>query len=582
MTTPALGAATATSISVSGAMKSCGGNPWYDITCTNFAGGAKCDGVTDDTASVQAALTAANAAHGGKVFVPMGTNACVIAGQLVMDTFIDVSLESASANSSPAGATPRGWLKFTGTTSPLISCKSCNGVTIQGLYLQYFSAFAGVFIEFGHSGGGFDSTGNHVTNNFIGKQAAGGTAAVLISLDQAINNYIEYNQMFDAAVAIRGRNAPSGIASDYSVNNTIRANSMGISSANSITTAFIQNIGEGSVITGNDFELGGAAVSILAYTGAMQAGGKISGGFIGDMSGTSTFTLVTVPTNSAWSIEGVVFGAISTNVTGFVLQNNASLAFYGNKLASGTTIGTLFSVGTGDVLNVGATRFQGAISTFLTGIPAGGVVTDNNNKTSTYGVALSPTGTTALPGMAFIQNPAIGWTISANNHMQLGFGGAGPFLSNLQLGLGSGMALISNGNADPDAVGADVGLSRIAAGVWGAGTGAAGNTAGSFRAASFISGGAAATLTGTGACATFSTQTGGSMAGRATCTAATAASTLTITPGTTAPNGWICYVQDQTTRANLLQQTSNTTTACTLTATSVTQNDVFVFTAIAF
>lgn len=97
-----------------------------------------------------------------------------------------------------------------------------------------------------------------------------------------------------------------------------------------------------------------------------------------------------------------------------------------------------------------------------------------------------------------------------------------------------------------------------------------------------VAAGTAAALTGTGACATFSTQTGGSWAGRATCTAATAASTLTITPGTTAPNGWICYVQDQTTRANLFQQTSTTTGACTLTATSVTQNDVFVFTAIAF
>lgn len=97
-----------------------------------------------------------------------------------------------------------------------------------------------------------------------------------------------------------------------------------------------------------------------------------------------------------------------------------------------------------------------------------------------------------------------------------------------------------------------------------------------------VAGGTAAGLTGTGACATFSTQSGGSWAGRATCTAATAASTLTITPGTTAPNGWMCNVQDQTTRANLLQQTSTNTTTCTLTATSVTQNDVFVFTAVAF
>ena len=94
--------------------------------------------------------------------------------------------------------------------------------------------------------------------------------------------------------------------------------------------------------------------------------------------------------------------------------------------------------------------------------------------------------------------------------------------------------------------------------------------------------GPAASLTGTGACLTITTQTGGAWAGSAKCTAATAASTLIITLGTTAPNGWICYVQDETTRANLFQQTSHNATSFTLTITSVTQNDVFVFSAMAF
>jgi hypothetical protein len=97
-----------------------------------------------------------------------------------------------------------------------------------------------------------------------------------------------------------------------------------------------------------------------------------------------------------------------------------------------------------------------------------------------------------------------------------------------------------------------------------------------------IAAGTAAGLTGTGACATIATQTGGSWAGSAKCTGTTGASTLTITPGTTAPNGWICSVNDETTRANLFQQTSHSATACTVTVTSVTQNDVFVFKAVAF
>lgn len=97
-----------------------------------------------------------------------------------------------------------------------------------------------------------------------------------------------------------------------------------------------------------------------------------------------------------------------------------------------------------------------------------------------------------------------------------------------------------------------------------------------------VSTGPSATLSGTGACATITTQLGGSFAGTAKCTGTTGASTLTITPGATAPNGWICRVQDETTRANLFQQTSHTTTACTMTITSVTSNDVFVFDAFAF
>lgn len=99
---------------------------------------------------------------------------------------------------------------------------------------------------------------------------------------------------------------------------------------------------------------------------------------------------------------------------------------------------------------------------------------------------------------------------------------------------------------------------------------------------SLISKGTAAGLSGTGACLTITTQSGGAWAGSAKCTGTTGAATLTITPGTTAPNGWICNVQDETTRGNLFQQTSHTTTTCVLTVTSVTQNDVFVFSASAF
>ena len=94
--------------------------------------------------------------------------------------------------------------------------------------------------------------------------------------------------------------------------------------------------------------------------------------------------------------------------------------------------------------------------------------------------------------------------------------------------------------------------------------------------------GTPAVFTGTGACATFSGSVGGAWAGSGECTGGTAASTLTITFTVTQPHGYACYVQDETTPANLFQQTSHSPTTCVFTIASVTHNDVFVFSAIGF
>lgn len=89
-------------------------------------------------------------------------------------------------------------------------------------------------------------------------------------------------------------------------------------------------------------------------------------------------------------------------------------------------------------------------------------------------------------------------------------------------------------------------------------------------------------ITGTGACGTVSTQTGNLYTGKATCTGSTGASTFIITPGITATNGWRCNASDQTTAANLLQQSASSTTTCTLTAAAVNANDVIVFTVVPY
>lgn len=101
--------------------------------------------------------------------------------------------------------------------------------------------------------------------------------------------------------------------------------------------------------------------------------------------------------------------------------------------------------------------------------------------------------------------------------------------------------------------------------------------------APLASGGTQATITGTGACATHDTQAGGAFAGNVRCTSGTAASTIIITPGTTAPNGWSCYGSDNTSGHELAgAQTGGSQTNCTLKFSSVTLNDFINFGAIAF
>lgn len=102
------------------------------------------------------------------------------------------------------------------------------------------------------------------------------------------------------------------------------------------------------------------------------------------------------------------------------------------------------------------------------------------------------------------------------------------------------------------------------------------------NSAGFIDRGSTPTITGTGACATVSTQSGGATAGTVTCTGSTGASTLTITFAKTAPHGWTCDVWDETTRADNPSQTSHSQTTCVVTATAIAANDVLVFKAFAW
>ena len=144
---------------------------------------------------------------------------------------------------------------------------------------------------------------------------------------------------------------------------------------------------------------------------------------------------------------------------------------------------------------------------------------------------------------------------------------------------------------NPYSAGCDTCFSRISAGLFGAGSGAQGSTAGSISLTNLT---AAGTITApfvesTGTKFTISgcsagTTVGGAAAGSflsGTSGTCTVVITLNGATGATAPNGWTCYASDLTTPADILTQSASSTTTCTITGTTVS-GDKLQFMAMAF
>lgn len=93
-----------------------------------------------------------------------------------------------------------------------------------------------------------------------------------------------------------------------------------------------------------------------------------------------------------------------------------------------------------------------------------------------------------------------------------------------------------------------------------------------------VGNGAVPTTTGS-TCASVGTPVGGNSIGKVVLTCA--AATLVLNFSVTAPNGWICNAQDQTTPADTMKQTANTTTSATLTGTTVA-GDTILYSCMAF
>jgi hypothetical protein len=334
------------------------------------------------------------------------------------------------------------------------------------------------------------------------------------------------------------------------------------------------------------YQLSGSPYTPVAITGSLDGGGS--------------FTSVAVPSNTnitptgtGWTLTvcsngtSVCFTTVNLNITGGSQNVTSSITPLAILIGCGPGVSTYQDSevrcnigGSYYSLNLASLRVcqvsaSSICSTWASagGLPSGLAYAAPTLTVSTVGTGngqLALSGNTS--GTATLTAPAVAGTstnaVISSNVIGVPDGGA----SNpaIQRSAASNTGLFFSGNNS-----AFSGSGTIAA-IFVGSPGLSGtNTIG------MVANGTSGSLAGTGACATTTTVVSGGWAGNLTCTGTTGASTLVVTPGFTAAHGFSCWANDLTTAANILRQSAESTTTCTIAGT-VNASDVLTFGAIAY
>lgn len=479
-----------------------GGSPWYDVTAPPW--NAKCDGVTDDTTAFNNAISTANTAGGGVVFVPAGKT-CLIAGQLVCTLCNAVALIGPGNGGQPAVGGNPPVLTFSSSTSPLVDIRSSGIMKLQGIKFVYTNAaFTGRFIDLEHNGVNGDSQGDVFRDLVITGTSTAKGATCLLCMDNADNITVDHVG-FEWAVNF--------VSAPFS--NQVHLHMVQFSNpTGTVSGAFIVNPGNAFKIDNSDFEMGTGAgnASIIDCTNCGTNGtGSVNfgpGNWVGDTTVGSTVTYFKNmgaggTAGFAFNVQGnYISGDCTSNLNTLMTTVNSAKAFN----ITGNTIGcfaTDFSLGTGQgQWAVSGNNWFGANTTFLTGTPGTGSIVDNNGITTMY-----TTGSKATPALSFGAGPnGAGFYLQSAGVLAFADNNSNQFLMLGLLERFNNNEVLGWSSGDPTAVVSDTGISRCAAGVVCIGVNeSAGNAAGTIKAGAFASGtncqlGGAAGTTSPAAC----------------------------------------------------------------------------------
>jgi pectate lyase-like protein len=96
-----------------------------------FASGAACDGVTDDAATINSAISAANTAGGGIVVLPSGT--CIVGSSVVPRSFVNLAGQGSTATTIKGKNGTTGAIIQTLNFASLTGTNACDGPFMWGL-----------------------------------------------------------------------------------------------------------------------------------------------------------------------------------------------------------------------------------------------------------------------------------------------------------------------------------------------------------------------------------------------------------------------------------------------------------------
>lgn len=279
--------------------------------------GAVGDGVADDTAAIQAAITNAKNANGGTVYFPAGTYRC--ASQLTIATATGVRLLGEGGSTQTVGGST---LLYVGTATPFINISGPSAVaSIERMNVAYSSAsFTGTLVAV--AAGGFYL----LESGLLGRGSS--SAQYLLTLNASTDTQIQ-NSYFDfAATAILGQ----------SIDGVSWANAMRVHGnrfGGGITANSIRNAGQGWDISGNDFEAGTSTFTsaILQDTTAPGIGISIRGNWFGDVVGIATLNWIQV-TGQGYHISANYINCGNVGTAIRAVGTTSGLTVEGNQLRS--------------------------------------------------------------------------------------------------------------------------------------------------------------------------------------------------------------------------------------------------------